>query len=576
MMPVRIAASVVMLLASVSATSGVEETLPLPDFRYSTPAVVTQVTEAHEAAVADDGPADAFGRLAMALHANAFHDEARAAYQRAMQRQPEEFRWPYLLAVLEIAKGRNAEALRLLERAVELRQDYAPAWTRLGQMRGSTGQRQAAKAAYERALKLEPGHPHATAELALMLGEEGRWDEAVPLLIAAAERYPHVSTVHRLLVNAYSALGQEELIEWHEGRGAEIQIDDDLLFDLFSQSTTGPILTVHASMAKDWGRLDLAEQLMRRAARVAPNDRDVLIVAASFLSTTPGVASPATVLEAEDLLKRALKLDPTFIKTRHEYANLLYTTGRYDEARRQWLRIVEEEPQHAWALMSLGQLALRERDFAQARDWYERGLAVPLDTMFTLGDPVQGHYYLALCHWAVGDTNKALAAFETAARANARLTSLPSQVRRVNDHARLLRQLNRPEEAERVITDAIAEWPYDHELYFAYGNFLLGTQRFAEARTQLEKMLEIEPQHERALAALGYVEYQLGDLEDARRHLRLALAIEPTLAIAHFHLGNVLAREGRTTEAIDSYEKCLQYRPGFQPAQQALRQVRGY
>jgi len=46
---------------------------------------------------------------------------------------------------------------------------------------------------------------------------------------------------------------------------------------------------------------------------------------------------------------------------------------------------------------------------------------------------------------------------------------------------------------------------------------------------------------------------RMGKSKDAERELRESLRYDPKLAQAHYHLGRVLEKEGRETEAIDEY-----------------------
>ncbi len=88
-------------------------------------------------------------------------------------------------------------------------------------------------------------------------------------------------------------------------------------------------------------------------------------------------ANPATALEQAD---RALRLDPASIQTYYVKAAALARFGEGGAARSTLLQAARREPRDflTWAL--LGDLAVRERDFEQARRYYSRALRLnPLD-----------------------------------------------------------------------------------------------------------------------------------------------------------------------------------------------------
>ena len=62
------------------------------------------------------------------------YDDAALQYRRALQKNPNYGEAVYRLALVELKQGRNAEAYRELQRAVELMPENIPAVFRLGQL----------------------------------------------------------------------------------------------------------------------------------------------------------------------------------------------------------------------------------------------------------------------------------------------------------------------------------------------------------------------------------------------------------------------------------------------------------
>ena len=83
-----------------------------------------------------------------------------------------------------------------------------------------------------------------------------------------------------------------------------------------------------------------------------------------------------------------------------------------------WLEIISDEPQHGPALTYLGQLALQQKQFAQAYDYYTRAFAVPDDSPFDISTQIQMrasmYYRLALASKKLGKNDEAINALEQA------------------------------------------------------------------------------------------------------------------------------------------------------------------
>jgi tetratricopeptide (TPR) repeat protein len=71
------------------------------------------------------------------------------------------------------------------------------------------------------------------------------------------------------------------------------------------------------------------------------------------------------------------------------------------------------------------------------------------------------------------------------------------------------------------------------------------------------------PKNHRAHTNLGKALAARGRIEEAARHYRRALELNPRYIQALNNLGNLLARRGRTREAIELYERALAVDPGF-------------
>jgi tetratricopeptide (TPR) repeat protein len=93
------------------------------------------------------------------------------------------------------------------------------------------------------------------------------------------------------------------------------------------------------------------------------------------------------------------------------------------------------------------------------------------------------------------------------------------------------------------------------------GNALRKLDRLDEAEKSLREALRLKPDFAEAQNDLGRVLLDLGRFEEAEASVRTALRLEPEHAYSHFNLGTILRHLGRASEAEASYHTALRFRP---------------
>ncbi len=230
-------------------------------------------------------------------------------------------------------------------------------------------------------------------------------------------------------------------------------------------------------------------------------------------------APPAKRLEAfEKNRETALQRD----RTVGRLARLCVILGRHDEA----IDLLTKHHFHLWegeagmyglyvdARIARGEARLSEGKAAEALRDFEAALKVPLDievwSEFTSSHP-RIHYYIGLAQKALGNAAKASAHFNKAAAARGGGAM-------AYFGARALAELGRKEEAERAFGRLVetgrrrlaAEAGRDDwgnfdvklerrarmaEAHYAIGLGLLGSGKSGEAKTEFQKVLELDPGH---------------------------------------------------------------------------------
>jgi len=100
------------------------------------------------------------------------------------------------------------------------------------------------------------------------------------------------------------------------------------------------------------------------------------------------------------------------------------------------------------------------------------------------------------------------------------------------------------------------------------------TTRYAEAKVLIEKAHSLNPDDPAVLDSLGWVNYRLGNLDEAERLLRQALERFPDHEVAA-HLGEVLWAKGNQREARKVWGKALEQQPDSPILRSTLRRLTG-
>ena len=131
----------------------------------------------------------------------------------------------------------------------------------------------------------------------------------------------------------------------------------------------------------------------------------------------------------------------------------------------------------------------------------------------------------------------------------------PDDVDLLYEQAMMDEKLDRVDEMERLLRRVIALKPDHHHAYNALGySFAERKVRLPEARALIKKALELSPGEPFITDSLGWVEYRLGNRDEALRLLRGAYQSRPDPEIAA-HLGEVLWAAGQIDEARASGAK---------------------
>ncbi len=416
----RLLAPTALCLAALTLSSVAEEPevelLPFvpPDLEHLEDAVASQLRETQELlasiraepGVSPAALADVFGQSGRLYHAYELVEPAAVCYANAARLAPRDFRWTYLLAVLDHQEGRLEKAISGYEHALELAPASVPARVRLGEAYLQARRLDDARAALDRVLEIAPGSAAALAGLGQVALSEKRYDAAVKRLEAALAATPQADRLHHPLGLAYRGLGDMDKAREHLGQRGKVGVKpaDPLIDELPELKTGERVFLLRGHMAFRAGRYPEAVEAFRVALEARPESVRARVNLGSALAQTGdsggAVASYREALELEPdnrtarfnlgvllaqagdaegaagALERAVELDPADVEALLELSRALRRLGRGDQALGHVARAVELDPSREDSRLLEAQILVQSSRFGDARERLEAAYEV--------------------------------------------------------------------------------------------------------------------------------------------------------------------------------------------------------
>jgi tetratricopeptide (TPR) repeat protein len=124
--------------------------------------------------------------------------------------------------------------------------------------------------------------------------------------------------------------------------------------------------------------------------------------------------------------------------------------------------------------------------------------------------------------------------------------------------ADLYTDADRPDAALKTLEDAAKKFPAEADVLNYLGYMLADRgQRLEESVKLITRALEIDPDNPSYLDSLGWAHFKRGDLAQAETFLAKAAANLPRNSVVQEHYGDLLAKRGRTADAIAAWSKAL-------------------
>ena len=158
---------------------------------------------------------------------------------------------------------------------------------------------------------------------------------------------------------------------------------------------------------------------------------------------------------------------------------------------------------------------------------------------------------------------------ERAAPQTAEVETPPLAAAAAIDKAHNLLNVRQPEEAERILREALEVTPNHAQLNNLLGAALVELSNFAEAEDRFRRAAELDPTLADPLARLGWLLYEKqGKAMEAKELLQQSLQLDPDHERARYTLGLVHQREGELDSAATVYASLLERIPSAEAHRQ--------
>ena len=366
--------------------------------------------------------ADAYNRLGSLYYQQGDVDKAIQAFENALERLPHHTAARRNLHRLLRQKAFNAlkanafdAAAAYFEKAIHLEPLNATTYRLMGDGYAHVSQFSKAITYYQKALEIDPDDKmtkeslvHGYNNHGVTLRNNGEWDQAIRAYRNALALQP---TYQLASTNLIDALWQKANAHRQAGRSSEA-ITTYLELQKLQPEDTNITNLIGASYlkAQEYPAGIAAFHKVHTALPTDKQARRNLI--AAYLQYAQALRDQKAYTEASIQLQKALDLFPTDINLRLILSQVYQQVGKYDQAREELARILEQEPDHKNAKTELVNLQIRRGNALMNRKKYAEAIAA-FEAIPASEKTIDMYNMIGYLYLEQNEHLKALATFET-------------------------------------------------------------------------------------------------------------------------------------------------------------------
>jgi tetratricopeptide (TPR) repeat protein len=345
-----------------------------------------------------------------------------------------------------------------------------------------------------------------------------------------------------------------------------------------------------AKLLLQLGRREEAVSSLEQAVKRLPNDKNLRMTYARLL------------VDMKQYEKARLEFERLYVES-PEDDELLYTLGllslesnRLDDAEKYLLKLLETGEREGEALYYLGRINESRQQYDDAISWYKRvhdgqyqfdarlRIANMLgksgrveeanDYLNSMPKGSQSHASLVRIYMAQGELLRSVERYDEAMEVyDTALEVVPGNNDLLYARALTAERVGRLDVLEADLRAILKTEPDNAHALNALGFTLADrTERYEEAYQLIKRALEIMPEDPAIIDSFGWVNYRLGNYDEAIRLLRRALSRYEDTEIAA-HLGEVLWVTGKKEEARSVWQKALKKSPDDPLIENTMRRL---
>jgi predicted Zn finger-like uncharacterized protein len=473
--------------------------------------------------------------------------------KEALEKNPNHVGGKILLArIASSDRKTEPSAIQTLESitqqgALASSEELVNAFTLLGDIHLGRSRISKAEIAYGAALKLEPKAPGSLRGLGEALFRAGRYSEAQARFEAGAQADP--DDLDAKVGVAKSKFMLERVEDANES------------LNKLSEAHPKSVLAAYwrGRVLEARGERELAEKSYRVAIEQKVDADPMLVeayIALALLENQQGKADAAF-----GTLNAARERFPSTPAIHRALGDVALTQGRYAEARTEFDRALALDPEDLATRFRLGVALRRDSKFDDAIQAFDAVAAI--DSEYPGLALERG-----LLYEASGRTELALKQYE---EARAKAPNDPDLLLRVGcGYA----SAGRTKEAEDLLRKVLALRPTSAETQHCLGRALLAEgSRLADALRLLERATELDPHRAEYYLFVGWAANEAGNVTKAQRALDEAIKLDQGLADAYWQRGVLRSRQGAVKDAMADLTRALSLKPSRHEAHAALADV---
>ena len=410
----------------------------------------------------------------------------------------------------------------------------------------------AAKAAFARALSLNPKDAAAHAYLGIIADREGDLNEAEKHFAAAVAADVASPAAH----NNYGTI----LLKRGRTNEAAAEFERSLKLDARQPSALVNLAQIHFARGTPES-LRQARALFTRAQELAP-DAEIaraLVVVALRLDDKPAAAA-----SYRDYAARVgqAPASVTVATARGELGSALMQAGLFNEAAAELSAALAQEPANVQLILQLARAHLARKDVPAAGRTLEGAVARGIQS---------GEIYAALAevYEVSGHVENAIPAMRLAIERDPKNETYRFR------YAMLLTDTKVPAAAIIRLQEALKEFPNSVKLWFALGVAQSASNQTTEAMQALEQALKLDPRCAPALAYLGVTYATQGSYAEAVAYYEKSLAINDRISVVHYLAADAILNQtaGDTAKAEAHLTRALELDPQLAAARLARAKI---